>query len=321
MKQSTWHSLVVTMVIQTGIVSAQASEAASGDCQLLVATGPKGKVYSKLYHDVKTVCGAEVKLCEVESEGGLNNAIKLSGNEAELGFVQEDTLLGMKSSDEGISSLRAVVAANSNLLHIMVARDGYVVRGERTLFHFLPGTDTVISIARFSELKGRPVAAVGSAQHLVRVLNSHFELGLEIIDKDSDEQAIAALKAGEVAGVLCMSGWPNTMVETVARDGAIKLVEYDLPMQAPYHLMRKNYQRLGVFGMGFLAARNFMVTRLRDDGPQGEHVATLQRCLLSHLETLQEGRYEPGWKEVKDMSDTHGWPRFEGNSRLRPPSR
>jgi hypothetical protein len=33
-------------------------------------------------------------------------------------------------------------------------------------------------------------------------------------------------------------------------------------------------------------------------------------CIQKNLRTLQEGKFEPAWAEVKNISDTYGWPRF-----------
>ena len=45
-------------------------------------------------------------------EKGLQNLTTLAANQADLGFAQLDTLQDMKSSDEGIAALQAVLARN-----------------------------------------------------------------------------------------------------------------------------------------------------------------------------------------------------------------
>jgi TRAP-type uncharacterized transport system substrate-binding protein len=303
-------SIALTLLV-TASAAAQEPMTSPGECQLRMATGKKGKGFSRIHRDLRAVCGAEVTLCEVETEGGLQNAIALSANEADVGIVQLDTLLSMKDSDENIASLQAIVPMHANLLHIFVRRDGYRITGERSLATLFTRDDRTVVISKFSELKGLPVAAVGSAQLLVRVLDHQFGSNLRFSDVDSDERALAMLKSGEVAAVFAMNGWPNPTVEALPREAGITLASYDLPVQGAYLLLRKNYQRIGIFNLAFLGAPSLLVTRpFKPDGARGTQVQHLRRCIIDHLNTLQEGSYEPAWKEVKQPEDVYGWPRF-----------
>lgn len=45
-------------------------------------------------------------------------------------------------------------------------------------------------------------------------------------------------------------------------------------------------------------------------------VATLQGCLKQHLDALQEGRYQPSWKEIKDLSTNYGVAPFTASTKL-----
>ncbi|HET6338060.1 MAG TPA: hypothetical protein VFG30_32785 [Polyangiales bacterium] len=307
-----WIVLVSVLGVSSHMrAAAQDLTSNRSDCQLRVATGKRGKIFSKMLRDMRGLCGSQVQLCEVESEGGLQNTNALSANEADLGFVQIDTLQAMKQSDENIAALQAVLPMNANLLHILARREGYTVHGERSFSTLWRREDKTVVVTRLSDLKGLPVAVVGSAQLLGRMLDRTFGYGWRFVDLASDEQAIAALKAGEVAAVFFMSGWPSGSLDAVARDSGIALVAFDLPAQSPYQLVRKNYPKLGVFNLPFLAAPNLLVTRpFKPDGTRGHLVATLQRCIVSNLDALQEGAFEPGWKEIKNPKEVYGWQRF-----------
>ena len=309
-----WLLLSLGLVLGTGLrASAQPSASSRPGCQLRVATGQKGKHFSRLLRDIESVCGAQVSLCELPTEGGLHNSVALSANEADLGFVQLDTLLSMRDSDESIGALRAVLPANANLLHIVVLRAGFKLQGERSLTNLFRRAERTQVVGRASELRGLPVALVGSAQLLARAVDRAYNLELRMQDAPNDERALEALRAGEVAAVLTMSGWPNALVEQQARAADLALAAYDLPLQAPYQVVHKNYPKLGVYGMAFLAAPNLLVTRpFKPDGERGRQVASLQRCVLANLDSLREGSYEPAWKEIKNPAESYGWPRFGG---------
>lgn len=277
---------------------------------LRIATGKKGKGYSKLFADLRAVCGNHVVISEVETEGGLQNLTTLAANQAELGFVQLDTLQDMKGSDENIGTLLALMPLNANLLHILARSDGFSYQGPKRTWP-LPTETINVSVDKFSDLKNLPVAVVGSARALGRVLDRRFVMNMRFVDVETDEQALAKLKSGEVAGMLSTSGWPSGPIQRLKRESNTKLLPFDLAVQPPYQLMKKNYENLDTFNHGFLASPNLLVTRpFSATGINGKATAALQNCIQKNLRTLQEGKFEPAWAEVKNITDTYGWPRF-----------
>ncbi len=277
---------------------------------LRIATGARGKGFSRVFADLQSVCGAQVAMTEVTSEGGLQNLTTLAANRADLGFVQLDTLRELKSSDEAIGQLQLVQAMNTNLLHMLVRQDGFP-RWWQPVGHRLVNKP----IRRFTDLKGLPVAVVGSARSLGRVLNRQQDLGLVFRDVETDEQAIALLKSAEVAAMMTTSGWPNGPVQRLGRADRLALLPFDLPVQPPYQLVRKNYDNLDTFNFDFLASPNLLVTRpFTPGGPKSLAVAALRACLEKNLPVLQEGAYEPAWREVRVRADGEAepWPLFTG---------
>ncbi|NVO05860.1 MAG: hypothetical protein HXX19_08000 [Rhodoferax sp.] len=296
-------------------VNAQ-TEAAAPSNALRVATGKKGKGYSKLFANINAVCGDKVALTEVETEGGLQNLTTLAANQADLGFAQLDTLQDMKDSDEAIAALQAVLPLNMNLLHIVARAEGYSYRTEKSYGGLLGGDKVTLPVDKLSDLKGLPVAVVGSARKLGRELGRRFAMNFQFVDVETDEQALAKLKAGEVAGLFSTSGWPSGPVQKLKRDSGLHMVQFDLAVQPPYQMVKKNYENLDVFNHNFLAAPNLLVTRpFSAGGVNGRAVATLQSCIQKNLVNLQEGQFEPAWRDVKNTGDTFGWPRFAGGKR------
>ena len=168
-----------------------------------------------------------------------------------------------------------------------------------------------VSVDKFSDLKNLPVAVVGSARALGRVLDRRFVMNMRFVDVDTDEQAMAKLKSGEVAGMLSTSGWPSGPIQKLKRDSNAKLLPFDLAVQPPYQLVKKNYENLDTFNHGFLAAPNLLVMRpFSNTGANGKAAAALQVCIQKNLRTLQEGKFEPAWAEVKNTSETYGWPKY-----------
>ena len=292
-----------------------AAQETQTDCALRIGSGPQGKIYQLMVQDIQRVCGAEVSICSAPSIGGLPNLMMLSANQAELGIVQLDTLRQMtKGGDENIAALQAVMPLHTNLLHIMSLRAGSRVGIVKVRDKNLPWTGDVKVFSKFSDLKGAKIAVVGSTQLLGQTLNRLTGHAMEFLIAESDDQAIKMLQANQVQALFTDGGWPLPSISRHAPDSGLMLVEYDLPIKEPFIVIKRSYENLDAFNYTFLGTPNLLVTRpFKINGDLGKRVATLQRCILSHLDELQEGRFQAGWKEIKNPMDTLGIARFGSN--------
>ncbi|TFZ03473.1 hypothetical protein [Ramlibacter rhizophilus] len=284
---------------------------------LRIATGAQGKGFSRVFADLQAVCGQQVALSEVPTEGGLQNLTVLVANRADLGFVQVDTLAEMKGSDDSIKRLQTVVPMHANLLHVVARKDGYPRWGIVPLVGPLNHRWFNQGIDSYSDLDGLAVAVVGSARKLGRTLNQEHGLDIRFVDVETDEAAIAMVRNGDVAAMLTTSGWPSGPLQRLKRTDGLKLVRYDLPIQQPYQKLRKNYDNLDAWNVDFLAAENALVARpFTADGPKGRAVQALQSCIFEKLTQLQEGAFEPAWRDVRQPADgdVH-WTRPPGAAR------
>lgn len=278
--------------------AAQSGAAGAQPVQLRVATGQAGKGFSRVFADIRSVCGHVVPMVEVATEGGLQNLTVLAANKADLGFAQLDTLAAMRDSDPAIAALRPVMPLHSNLLHIVARSDGFEAPRHGVLERL--GGRKVVVVRAASELKGLPVAVVGSARALGRELDREHGLGLQFVDVDSDEAGLAALRRGEVAALFSTAGWPSGPVQALKRGSGWHLVRFDLKTAEPYRLTSRNYENLDTFRHPFLAAPNLLVSRpFSPTGAYGRAVKALDDCVRRNLTTLREGPYEPAWQEVQ----------------------
>lgn len=274
---------------------------------LKIATGPAGKGYSKLFSDINKVCGETIQLCEVTTSGGLDNLNSLSTNEADVGFAQIDTAMYMQGGDENVRDLLAVMSTNFNYLHIIVSSNGYVV--ETKAWGGLKKDQQIVQIRKASDLRGLTVAAVGSAQLLARKLNDSLNMGMNVVDAGSDNAAFDMIKKGQAHAAMSVSGWPSGPVSQLSSNGGLTMVPWDLMANMPYSVKPLNYKGLGVYNVNSLAIPNVLMTR-PFKGSKSMDVAKLKSCLKNNLLNLQEGSYQPGWKEVKDMDNVYGWNKF-----------
>jgi TRAP-type uncharacterized transport system substrate-binding protein len=113
--------------------AARVEGAPAAACEgLKVATGPAGKGYSKLFADMLRVSKYTIPLCEVTTEGGLDNLTTLSIKKADVGIVPVDALMKMAEGDANIASLLVLASLNSNYLHIVTAANGLILEGQRS---------------------------------------------------------------------------------------------------------------------------------------------------------------------------------------------
>lgn len=308
-------ALAGAMLILCGATSsalaARDPDAPAAACAgLKVATGAPGKGYSKLFNDMRTVCGAVVPLCEVNTEGGLDNLNALSTKEADIGMAQIDTWATMKLGDDNINALQGVQALNFNYLHVVTASRGFMITGAAKWAGLSKEDDQVVTIQRFSELRGRKVALVGSAQLLGRQLDRALQYKMELVDVETDAKAFEMVRNGKVAAAFSVSGWPSGTLKSLKQDSGLTLVPFDVQTPNPQMNVRTlNYRGLGVYNNNALAIPNVLFTRPFKGDKAGE-VAKLKACLASKLGELQEGSFEPGWNEIKDSNNTYDVPRF-----------
>jgi TRAP-type uncharacterized transport system substrate-binding protein len=277
---------------------AQPLTAGPAAVQLRVATGKPGKGFSKVFADIRSVCGNAVPLVEVETEGGLQNLMALAANKADLGFVQVDTFSAMQDSDASIASLQLVMPMNANLLHVIARTSGFELP-QAGLLEKLVSRKSIV-VRKFGELKGLPVAVVGSARSLARELDRAHGLDLQYVDAATDEEGLTKLRRGQVAALLSTSGWPSGPVQALKRNDGLHLVRYDAKVNEPYLISMRNYENIDSFKHPFLAVPNALMTRpFTAAGGYGRAVAALRDCVKRNLVTLREGPFEPMWQEVK----------------------
>lgn len=294
-------------------------------CLLKIGSGKLGKGFANLYRDIEYVCGEEVSICKgPDTDGSFTNFNQLSNNLVDLAMGTLDIAQNLKESDSRIGNLVTIIPLNANLLHIGTKTGGFVKEltkpGEKKWGGLITGdplvTRTMVNITKFSDLKGKIVVLVGSAKFTGQMLESQLGYGMQFVDAATDTEAINLVKAGKAHAFFTIAGWPNGEIDKLTPNSGISLVQFDLAPSPPYVLIKKNYPKMGVLNMKFMAAPSALFARpFKPTGANGKNVAKLQACILRNLDNLKEGgpdwkiQPQPGWEEVKDAS-TPGWPQF-----------
>lgn len=280
---------------------------------LAFASGETKKGYSKVFANINDVCGSTVPLKEVNTGGGLDNLTVLVDKGATVGISQIDTWQSLSGGDEAIGRLKALTSLNYNLMHIVVQKDGYSAgrqcSGREVLGKCVTGDwqPVLKVIEKESDLKGLTVAAVGSAQVLVRTyLNKKLGLGIEVKDVDAakgqsgDQIAFGMLKAGQVHAVITMAAYPSGPVGSLKQTDGLILANFSQPAGGAYKVVKKNYKNVGAYNVPFLAVPNILWARPVDpNGAIGQQITVLKSCLAANLKRLQdEDGFEPSWADA-----------------------
>lgn len=282
------------------VTSGEEASASKGATNVLkFATGPKGKGYSKLFADLKDVCGSTVQLQEVPTTGGLDNLNTLSNKKADLAPAQLDTIKDMAPGDENIQALKAVAVLNYNYLHVLTAASGFQFDQGRE-WYGAKKAPQIIRVSKFSELKGRTVAVVGSAQLMAFSLQKNYlkDYNMKFITAASDAEAGKMVLAGQAQAMMTVSGAPHGWVNTLTLNNNLTMIPFDEDIGGIYAVRKLNYKNINVFNLKALAVPNVLMVR-DFGGKKAEQVAALFQCLSSNLQDLKDGEYEPAWNEMK----------------------
>lgn len=266
---------------------------------LKIATGPKGKGYSKLYADLASVCSTQVSMQEVKSEGGLDNLTILSNKKADMAPVQLDTIKDLKD-DDAVKALKYVAVLNYNYLHVLTATTGYADPTTVGREWYGAKKDVkVIRITKFSDLKNRTVVVVGSAGIMLASIQKNYlkDYNIRAVVAKTDADAAAMVVKGQAFAMLTVSGAPNGYINGLNSASGLTLIPFDEDLGGVYTTRKIKYPNIGSYGTKALAVPNVLVVR-DFKGAKTAQVAKLSQCLNDKLVDLQDGDYEPGWNEV-----------------------
>lgn len=212
-----WDGRVVLGFL-LALVSALPAFAAPAPPQVytLASGGPQG-VYFPLAQGIAAVAhkaGVEIRV--LPSEGSKQNLAWLSEGRADLALTQSDTAWdaykGRASFLRPLTSLRAIASLYTEAIHILVHRPLY--------------------IHRLEDLRGKRIAVgpagSGTEANATQLLAA---AGLTLDEVDarhlSVEEAMAALRRGELDAAFVTSGVPSAAVRGVLADGSSSLFEPD----------------------------------------------------------------------------------------------
>lgn len=288
--------------------------AACGNDRLAFATGTPAGTYGKLGPTIEQYCPM---VCETdETEGGLQNLRGVTTKKFDMGITQVDTIVFLSSTDPDIEkNVRSVVSLHYSYLHILTLRNGFKVPGVKTektwggLSEKKVPDDKFIVVKSLQDLRGRTIAAWGSALVTATVMNQRLRLDMKIVEAKTRAEGLAMVQNGQAFAFFGMGGKPVSWVaDNVEAPGSVfMLVGLDandqMALSKPYEADKLSYDNMGAYGVSTIKIRNEVVIRNITGGPLVSKIQEFKGCLAQNLEEIKNSRgTDPAWNDVSDES-------------------
>jgi TRAP-type uncharacterized transport system substrate-binding protein len=329
-----------------------ATVASAQEASLKIGTGPEAFVYSKMFADYQdfvkkrndNTCAnvAVPQSKEVQTSGGMDNINNILANLVDGGIAQDDVVQLLGTTNPKIAALKSLATLHTNHLHIVALVKDFAYKTEvtRPAKFYEKGetiTDTVESkksIRTLMDLKGLPVAAVGSGYVTAYNTDDRAAMGMIVNEYKSITEAMADLKAGKVAAIMAMGGMPLPWITEGAEDkkdpsksfGKLTASEFVLvsaPMKdegfvkklgSPYFASQLVYPNLNAQGTWAISVKNQLFVRDYKSASKQQALATLRGCFEKWVPEMREALgTHPSWQDVDDVNGNTAlnWARYD----------
>jgi hypothetical protein len=292
-----------------------AAAMAQGTAPLRISTGVAGGTYATMLKDLAETCQGAVgaPIVGVAGSGASESLDRLLNNEISAAFVQTD-LLHARATTEDLGRIRALVALHPEPIHVLARRaplkDGGVLGwGQR---------ETVLR--SLADLGGRRVGAWGGAITTATLIRLQGEIDYRLTEFSGPDDALAALRGGQVDALIAVGGTPLAWLRGLDRDVQLLPVTEPLAtrLRQLYRPARLTYPNLGAQGLPTLATEAVLAVRDVRSPAAVAPLLRLRQCVAERIDLLRDtpGRH-PAWGQVEPQA-TPRWPRFERTAAANP---
>lgn len=285
-----------------------AAARAQGSAPLRISTGVAGGTYATMLKDLAETCQGPVgaPIVGVAGSGAGESLDRLLNNEIAAAFVQTD-LLHARATTEDLGRVRALVALHPEPIHVLARRaplkeGGVLGWGQR---------ETVLR--SLADLGGRRVGAWGGAVATATLIRLQGEVDYRLSEFSGPDDALAALRGGQVDALVAVGGAPLAWLRGLGRD--VQLLPITEPLATRlrqlYRPARLTYANLGAQGLPTLATEAVLAVRDVRTPAAVTPLLRLRQCLTERIDTLRDtpGRH-PAWAQVEPQAVAR-WPRFD----------
>jgi uncharacterized protein len=269
-----------------------------------IIAGSPEDTYLDITHDLAVVLNDEnLRILPIVGMGGAQN-------------IRD--VLYLKGIDIGITSSQMLryFASTGELSSALDQRLNYITRLYPEEMHVVAGRN----IKKLEDLNGKKVNfsdAGSSTQISARDVFGLLSVSVEEVNM-SQADAIAAVKKGEIAATVVISGKPAVVLERISASDNLHLVEvpYTRTLENIYlsaQLEQSLYPNLIDAGQSVqtVAVDSVLITNnWQPASDRYRRVARFVEALFSHFSELQKPPRHPKWLEVDLAKELPGWQRF-----------
>lgn len=282
--------------------------------QLQVATGSPTGTYSNMFQTAIKACPIGMQILEVNTTGSVENVDALIGNTINAGFAQAD-VLAYRSRSEDLSSLKALLIMHDEEVHFIA------LSAERREGGWFGGRigGTKYTLNDVSDLRGRNVGAVGGSVISANLISVLGGMNFNVIQLNSNEQALEAVRKGEIDAMVAVGGVPLAVVTKLTPEFRLLTVPREITenerLMSVYKKTRVTYNNMNARGVETIAVPAVLVTRDYKTPRMVNALIDFRECVLNRLDEIREttGTHAK-WQQVGKLGgEKPVWPLYTGN--------
>jgi TRAP-type uncharacterized transport system substrate-binding protein len=264
--------------------------------QVKMATGgPKG-TYHALFTNIADKCGQEMAIIGVNTSGSLENLDKLTNKEVGAAFMQTDVLFA-SAQGRDLGNIKTLVAFHKESVHVI----GLANSGLRTSGNMVGMGKQDIVFNTAEDLTGYKIAAAGGSVVTAQVLQGQGQLKWTIVPVESNDVALAALRKGEVQGVIMVGGQPLGNVRALGPE--FKLLGFKQPtldlLKTVFVADKLSYPKLNPNAVSTLATEALLTVRTVNTPERLAALSNFRACILRNVPEWQDADgAHPAWSQV-----------------------
>ena len=170
-----------------------------------------------------------------------------------------------------------------------------------------------VQLNSINDLNGKIVVAAGGSFITAQVIRLQTEIGFQVIEMKSAEEAIAAVVAGTASAAVLVGGAP--LGQVAALDRTFKLLSIPeatvTKLKNVYKPSLLSYTKMGAAGVTSVSTDSLFVSREYKTAKFTMGLSKLRACITQSLPELAETTgLHPAWSKV-DLTNHGKWPYYQ----------
>lgn len=302
-----FKQIAIAAAVATALGASTLSAAAQDNTPLVVSTGSPEGTYSKMFKSIMAQCRERVPLAEKNSSGADENIDNLINKQADLAFVQTDTLqfVAMNDARASEAKIRTLVPLHAEEVHVIALANTTKQVGGKSIIGFNVGGEKV-ALKSLQDMAGLKVGAWGGSYTTARAISYLGGVKYDIVRYDDGKSARAALDKGEIQAIIAVGGQPLGFMKDL--NANYRLLEVDAALATKvkaYSPTRISYRNVNAAGVPTVAARAYLVTNNYATAARKAKISALKACIVENIDEFKEGTgHHPKWSDVDINADT-----------------